>query len=406
MDKIIALWYRRRSDYWKMALRYWKLVGKNSGLMFSLYVIIIVGSYYYKQWLDGLPDNFPSALLITVVAGIFVIRTPIRTFVQEADLVFLLPLEPRLNGYFRKSRQYSFLLQCVTLLFVMVIFSPLYFRTINPDFWGFAATLILIFGVKWWNVDTSWQEQFLQRPWESKLIRGCLSLLFLYSLLNGNHFIFVLLLIAVMFGFSFFYAHRQAQDRLLNWDRLLAVEHKQLMLLLKFANLITDVPEMKTRIKPRLWLNGLTNRFSYGQESVFKKYFLKTFIRAHEYFGIYIRLTIIGGIIEVLFTDGYATYFVLIAIVYITGLQLLTLWHHPTPQALTDLYPVADVLKQRSFVMILLNLLMIQGVVLGLIGAFVIGTFTSVILLVITGLFIAFLFSYGYVRRKIKKSPA
>lgn len=406
MDKITALWYRRRSDYWKMASRYWKLIGKNSGFMFVLYVIIIVGSIYYKKWLDTLPDTFPSALLISVVVSLFVIRTPIRTFVQKADLVFLLPVEPKLDHYFKKSRQYSFLLQCVSLLFIMIIFSPLYFRMINPNAWAFLTTLVLIFAVKWWNIDCRWQEQFLLRVNESKLIRGVLSFLFVYGVVNGDYFIYVLLLIVIMFIFSFYYSHRQAMDRLLKWDRLLEMENKQLMLFLKFANLITDVPLIKGRVKPRSWLNGLTNMFRYEQGSVFKNYFIKTFIRADEYFGIYLRLTVVGAIIGLIFNNGYSIYFVLAAVIYITGLQLLPLWYHSVPQALADLYPIADKMKKKSFVAILFPLLFMQGVILSIVFSLSVGTIQSFILLFIIGCLISIVFTFGYVQRKIKKSPA
>ncbi|MFC7391685.1 ABC transporter permease [Scopulibacillus cellulosilyticus] len=403
MDKVEALWNRRRSEYWKMASRYWKLITKNSGLVFVLYVIIIVGSIYYKKWLDTLTPSFPSALLIALAISIFVIRTPIRTFLESADLVFLLPLESKLGTYFKKSRQYSFQLQCITIIICLVLFSPLYFRMINHSFLALIATAILIFAAKWWNIDCKWQEQYIPQTFLFKFIRGIVSLCFVYAVVSGKHIILVLLLLCVMVGLSILF-RSQANKRLLKWDRLLEMENKQMMILLRFANLFTDVPQLKGKVKPRFWLNGLTE-FSYGQESVYKKFYAKTFIRAHEYFGLYVRLTIIGMIIEVLFTHGYSTYFVLLAVMYLTAVQLLTLWYHVTPQALADLYPIANKIREKSYLQILFILLVIQGIVLSLAGGFAIGTLMSFIILLVLSILLNIVFTLGYVRHKIK-TPA
>ncbi|MBM7643823.1 ABC-2 type transport system permease protein [Scopulibacillus daqui] len=403
MDKIEALWNRRRSEYWKMASRYWKLITMNSGLTFVLYVILIVGSIYYKKWLDTLTPSFPSALLIALAVGIFVIRSPIRTFIESADLVFLLPLETQLEIYFKKSRLYSFQLQCVTIIVLLVLFSPLYFRMINHSFLALAASAILIFAAKWWNIDCKWQEQYIPQPFMIKLVRAVVSFGFVYAVVNGRLIFLVLILICVMAIISLI-SRRLANQRLLKWDRLLEMENKQLMILYRFANLFTDVPQLKGKVKPRFWLNALT-QFTYGQPSVFKMFYAKTFIRSHEYFGMFIRLTVAGMVIELFLTNGYSTYFILLAVMYISAVQLLTLWRHITPQALADLYPIHEQIKQQNYLQILFSLLVIQGVLLSIAGAVAVGSFISFIILLILSLALNAVFTLGYVRAKIKSTP-
>lgn len=401
MAEINELWQKRRSAYWKMTLRYWNLIGKNSGLMFALYILVIVGGFYYKQWLSRLSPAFPGALVISLVIFLFAVHAPIRTFVRQADIVFLLPIEAEMDGYFRKSKVYSFFIQSASLAALLIIVSPLYFRSVDSRIGAFVLLAAAAFAVKAWNIDCRWCEQYIDERLPLNCLRVVLSFLFIYAAASGRSYWLLIVCAAVMLAGSVFLFHRQAKAGLLKWERLLEMENKQMMQFLHFANLFTDVPILKRKVHPRGWLNGLLKIRSFAAESVFKQLFLKTFVRAGDYFGLYVRLTVVGSALVFFLKNGYYTVFIIAAVVFLTALQLIPLWKHPLPQALAGLYPIAERVKQRNFVQILFWLLIGQTAVLSAAGGIAVRSSVGFLLFLAAGAAVAALVVYGYVNRKI-----
>ncbi|RYL93039.1 ABC transporter permease [Sporolactobacillus sp. THM7-4] len=403
MAELNRLWEKRRTDNFQMQLRYWNLIGKNSGLMFVLYAMIIIGGFYYKRWLDGLPEHFPGLLLISVVLSALSVRAPVRTFIQKADQVFLLPVEPELGGYFRSSRIYSFLVQSFVILVAWIVCMPLFFQMAGRNPVAYFLVLAAAFIVKGWNIDCRWQEQSIDDLIPLKILRGAISFLFLYSV-TARLFIAVpaaCLLIMLLSGAFLF--HRQAARGLLKWDRVLDMENKQAMKFLRFANLFTDVPQLKHRIRARKLISSWFPVRSFDREHVYDQIFVKTFLRADDYFGIFARLTIIGMLVSYFIGNGFYTVFIVAATVYLTGLQLLALWKHPLPQALAGMYPVSFGLKRRSFVRLLFALLVIQTVALSAAGAAGMKSPAGFFAFLAAGLVAGGLFSLGYTARRIAK---
>ncbi|RYM02161.1 ABC transporter permease [Sporolactobacillus sp. THM7-7] len=403
MAEITELWKKRCADHFRLQLRYWNLIGKNSGIMFVLYVMVVAGGFYYNRWLDGLPENFPGGLLITFIFLLFAVRAPIRTFIARADLVFLLPIEARLGGYFRRSRIYSFLMQSFLLFVVWVLCMPLFFQTVDarPGAYLIVMTVVLI--VKWWNIDCRWREQSIDDLVPLKVLRTGLSFIFLYSILNQLPLAVPAACLAAMIFASFFLFRYQAEKGLLKWDRVLEMENRQAMHFLRFANLFTDVPRLKQQVKARRFIGRLFPVRAFDQEHVYDQLFVKTFLRANDYFGIYIRLTGIGMLVCFFIRNGYYTAFVVAAAVYLTGLQVLDLWRHPLPQALAGMYPISEAVRRRRFIRFLFVLLAGQSVLISLAGAAAAGSVTAFLLFLAAGLLVSGLFAFGYTGRRLAK---
>src|SRR5690625_1409060 len=150
------LFKTRLSDHIKELNRYLRYIF-NGHLAVVLFFLISAIAVYYQQWLAQLPDDFPLAWIIGIVFGLLVSYAPISTLLQEADLVFLIPAEHKMNDYFRSALIYSFISQLLALLFVVAALSPLYFHSF-PDRGGSAylLTLLLILLFKAWNLITNW----------------------------------------------------------------------------------------------------------------------------------------------------------------------------------------------------------------------------------------------------------
>jgi predicted ABC-type exoprotein transport system permease subunit len=64
----------------------------------------------------------------------------VRTLLKEADLVFLLPLEPKMGTYFKHSFKYSYLSQLFPLLALSLVCMPLFFA-VSP---GYKSSILQI----------------------------------------------------------------------------------------------------------------------------------------------------------------------------------------------------------------------------------------------------------------------
>ncbi|MET1247281.1 ABC transporter permease [Sporolactobacillus sp. STCC-11] len=404
MDGMSRLWSKRCRENFQMQLRYWNLIGRNSGLMFFVYAMILVGGFYYKKWLDTLPLNFPGVLVISIVLALACAHAPIRTFFQRADLVFLLPAEAELGDYFRKSKRYSFWMQSADLLVLWIICAPLYFQSTGLRtgmfFSGFAALL----AVKAWAINCSWREQFIEDTLPLRFLRTTLSFCFIYFVLSRQNLIVIGACAVIMVLVAVFLFRRQAADALMRWSRILESDERQAMQFLRFANLFTDVPRLKRRTRARRLLSSLFPVRRFEKKTVFAQIFIKTFIRSDEYLGMYMRLTVIGALLAYFLNIGYFSVFIVVSVVYLTGLQLLPIWNHPFPQALAGLYPLAEQLKRDPFVQLATRLLIGQSFVLSLAAGFGTRSYTAFLIFICAGSAVGLFFSKSYIKRRIQRA--
>ncbi|MGV3489014.1 MAG: ABC transporter permease [Tuberibacillus sp.] len=401
MEKINQLWTLRRGEFWQEASRYLKLLG-NSGFMFSLYILILGGGVYYQRWIKGLSSEFPTEWILTLVFAVLVFRTPIRTFLKSADLVFLLPVEKQLAGYFRNALIYNGIFQCISILFVWAIAMPLYLHTVSSDITGYIIIFVLLIAMKAWNIYAVWQEQYVLESVPYDMIRGLLTIVFIgFVLFKMPWWAIVLVMLAVaVLTLSII---QPLSKHLLKWDKLLSGEQRQVERFYRFANMITDVPKMRNRMKPRRWLTGLTEFYGYGPSAVFKKFYLKTFIRSGEYLGIWFRLLLIGVLLMILLPKGVTTAVIAWVFTYLTAIQLTALWHEYFAGPSTILSLSEKYLKS-SFLHVYSTVLSVQMIVFSIVALFMSRSIEMAGLTLISGLALTYAFTYSYVKRKVNKT--
>lgn len=397
------MWRERRSTYWNEAIRYLRLIA-NSGFMFSIYVAFILTAYYYSTFIHWLPQQTPVALVFALIATFLLVRSPIRTFLKEADLVFLLPLEEKMTGYFRKSLTYSFVLQSFTIIFVFFVLSPLYLARIDAHAGTFLVTIVILLAAKYWNVSAGWCEMYVragQPRRMSILLRTLVTFVFTWLLFRGAPVYFPVIVAIIMLFLSFYYFRPFLQKHTLKWERLLEVEESRLMAFYRMANLFTEVPRLKNRVKPRRWLNSMAG-FTFGKKSVFTAFYYKTFARANDYFGTYMRLLVVGIIVLLVLPHGWGQLVVFLLILYISGMQLYTIWGYRTGGNWESLFPIPHGVRERSFLKVVLVLLLIQTAFFGA-ALFVSGLGAEMSVLgIVLGVVLCCLFTWVYLHQKIR----
>ncbi|ANN31295.1 MULTISPECIES: ABC transporter permease EcsB [Bacillus] len=391
-----ALWKERFRHFLKEVRTYSKYVF-NDHLKFIFVFIIGAGAYYYQQWLQTLTPSFPAALVMAVLIGLVLTAGSIQTLLKEADLVYLLPVEEKLKPYFTKAFLFTFMIQLYIIAIVAAALAPLYFQQMKQTGAGYIWIVLAFVIVKAWNLFVAWEKSFLtdqniqRADW---FIRFILNGLFVYFLVERTSVLFIggIVLLMVLY---LAIMHQMVKGKPLNWEYLISEEGKKMMLLYRIANMFVDVPALKERVARRKWLDFILSMI--GEKRTYLYLYTRTFLRSGNYFGLYVRLLALGGVILYFIPFLYGRFIVSFIFLYLIGYQLLTLWKHHRMKIWLDLYPVGGEEKKKDFLTLLNAILIIGSVIFTVIFALATKDFMMTgILLIVSILFsIGFVYQYG-----------
>ncbi|ANS46626.1 MULTISPECIES: ABC transporter permease EcsB [Bacillus cereus group] len=391
-----ALWKERFRHFLKEVRTYSKYVF-NDHLKFIFVFIIGAGAYYYQQWLQTLTPSFPTALVMAVLLGLVLTAGSIQTLLKEADLVYLLPVEEKLKPYFTKAFLFTFMIQLYIIAIVAAALAPLYFQQMKQTGAGYIWIVLAFVIVKAWNLFVAWEKSFLtdqniqRADW---FIRFILNGLFVYFLVErtsvlviGGIVLLMVLYLAIM--------HQMVKGKPLNWEYLISEEGKKMMLLYRIANMFVDVPALKERVARRKWLDFILSMI--GEKRTYLYLYTRTFLRSGNYFGLYVRLLALGGVILYFIPFLYGRFIVSLIFLYLIGYQLLTLWKHHRMKIWLDLYPVKVDEKKKDFLTLLNAILIIGSIIFTVIFALATKDFmmTGILLVVSIVFSIGFVYQYG-----------
>jgi len=379
------LYNERRAAWRAITIRYTKLVA-NSGFMFSLYVALIIGGVYYQKALSALPPQFPAALVLTCLFVFVIFPTTLRTYIQRADLIFLLPAEAELDSYFEKAFRDSWGRQGIWIIFAAAIGMPLYLKAIDPRSAHYGVLILLFIVLKGWNLFGVWAESRLHSTSSYLILRFVLTTAWVYFLLAKGSWITLGLLVLLIAVVSLLVYRPIIKNVPLNWIGLAEEEARLAMRFLRLANWVTDVPGLEQPIKPRRYLNILFQFWPKKTATVYSLLYFKTFLRAGDYFGLYIRLTVIGAIFLVLVPSSPVLASVVFGVcLFLTAFQLLALGRHDFPLGIEGLYPLEDKARRQGFLKVIRLLLVLQTLILSLVFLVVSPSLTQFLLMVILG---------------------
>ncbi|HFK1751035.1 MULTISPECIES: ABC transporter permease EcsB [Bacillus cereus group] len=391
-----ALWKERFRHFLKEVRTYSKYVF-NDHLKFIFVFIIGAGAYYYQQWLQTLTTSFPTALVMAVLIGLVLTAGSIQTLLKEADLVYLLPVEEKLKPYFTKAFLFTFMIQLYIIAIVAAALAPLYFQQMKQTGAGYIWIVLAFVIVKAWNLFVAWEKSFLtdqniqRADW---FVRFILNGLFVYFLVERTSVLFIggIVLLMVLY---LAIMHQMVKGKPLNWEYLISEEGKKMMLLYRIANMFVDVPALKERVSRRKWLDFILSII--GEKRTYLYLYTRTFLRSGNYFGLYVRLLALGGVILYFIPFLYGRFIVSFIFLYLIGYQLLTLWKHHRMKIWLDLYPVKVDEKKKDFLTLLNAILIIGSVIFTVIFALATKDFMMTgILLILSILFsIGFVYQYG-----------
>ena len=396
------LWKERFGRTFKEISRYSRYIFNCHNVSVMVF-LIGMGAYSYQEWLKTIPEHFPAATIMAIVLGFLLTFSPIYTFLTNADKIFLLPLEIRLSGYFNRSLMISFIIQAYFIFMGLGVFMPMYASLNNGNFQMFFPFLLAMIIVKLLNLFIRWKVQYYVETaihLVDSVIRYAVNTVFLFLLFSNTSMLFLLPELILLFILFLFY-HNKTKAKGLKWVFLIEQEERRMNSFYRFANLFTDVPKLRDRVKRRKWLDWLFARLAFAQENTFSHLYVRTFSRVGDYFGLFIRLTIIGAALIYFISFGAAQVLVAILFIYLTGFQLVPLWKHHQNKLWIDLYPLEETLREKSFKKFLKRLLFIQACLFA-IPLIVKLEFVLAAITVIAGIGFTIYFTDSYLRKKLQ----
>lgn len=393
---------KRLSLHMKELSRYLRYIF-NGHIAVALFFFIAATAYYYQAWLAELPENFPAALVIGVSFGLLVSYSPVRTLLKEPDLVFLIVAEDKMNAYFRNAIIYSFVIQLYLVLLLAAVLGPLYTASFEgQEGNSYLIIILIVLLFKLANIITNW---WMYKVGDSgvrrleSLVRTVINILVFYFLTAGEMIFASIATIIFVMNFLYDYYLAKKQPGLL-WNLLVEKDQNRMQNFYRFANMFSDVPHIKTRVKKRSWLVSLATRnIPFENRHTFDYLYRITFIRSGDYFGMYVRLLVIGGIFIYMIPNLWMKLLFVILFVYLSSFQMMTLYEHHRTITWLDLYPVEVKDRRKAMLKIIYQLSFLQTVIYALLFLAG-GAYLGFGLALLAGSVFTLLFVNGYVKGK------
>lgn len=341
------LWKSRCLQFWRDLIPYLNLIMR-SGLGAVLLLGVPLFFFFYSGWLNKLSPQYPGfAIAILALTPVMSISQA-RTFLKPADLVYLLPMERRMRGYFRAAFIYSFFMKLLVLLPVSAVVWLLYVRTAAESPVKLPVFIAVFIVMEIFHLQASWSESQMVSERVRlffSMLRWTLTGLSVWLLFAFAFWRAVVFLMLVWPTFLFIL---RLPDRFgIHWQHLLRLESRAFSRIWTWIGWFTDVPGLRNRPRKRIWASRWADLLSLRQRNTILYLYVKTWTRT-EGFGMTLRLAA-GGMLAVVWTPGdLAKSAVWLFFIYIIGMQLSAVRLEHQSEFWFRLYPIPQRLPNES----------------------------------------------------------
>jgi len=363
MNEMVDLFKERRVKHFAQMLKYLRFVLNDHFLLACLFMLGGVGLYYSEILKTLPPDFFPGKIIIVLTFAFYLSFGRVATLVKEADKVFLLPKETKMNDYLRKALGYSLIFPTIVGILLVGFLVPLMFISLQATWLSFICFGLTIFLLK--RVDLIIQSlSFMQKSSEIfnkpylVMLASLFSRLIIFAIAVFISPIIMFFIGALLALFVELYFRKLLVQIAFDWDKLIEKEKIRVHNIYRFFSLFTDVPEITSKVKRRKYLDGVLAKIKPKHKNTFLYLYWRTFLRGTEYSGLVLRLGILGVLILIFANHNPVVVLALsVLFFYMIGFQLLPMYLAYDYMLMTKLYPVSIKDKQKSLALVLTSVL-------------------------------------------------
>lgn len=331
---------RRKAAFWGKIVPYFPYVVQ-SGVAVLTFILFIAFAAWYTSFLKHIPPELPIRWIMLILLAPLTVYASFRTYLQPADLTFLLPQEYRMKPYFTPAYLSGIIYKLIGLFILLIAVWPLYIRS-SPDpkpLWLMVLVLVVLKIISSYG---AWQELRMSSARARsgyRLLRWCLVILMLaawiwQSPLRSAFF-------TILVGINYVLSLRLAVKHQVPWETLIATEKSQASRVMLLLGWFVDVPAEGQKVYSRRWLTGIGNTVPWGEDAAFRYLLIKTFVRS-ELLGIIVRLTLLSMLLVWWTGNSIWGPIIYLFFLFAAGMQLSTLrqYHRDSPAA--SFYPVPE----------------------------------------------------------------
>ena len=400
MSNIENIFSDRRKKEQELKLTYSKYIFNSHLIMF---LIIVLGAVLinYSKWIAiaSKVELYSVLIAATLAFSYYLVSTKIKTYIKEADAVFLLPLEK----YYRKVGLKTVINSTVVHIITVVIF---YFATKpitnligNIDRLSIIMLLIVII---WNNLLKYLQVIHYKEIIWSKLLLFIVIFMQLLVVFFDDIAIRIIYLISIIVLAVFtYYIMKNAGNKLndkdqekyvVNWNQAADYDKHRIESYLKFVNMFVDVPLSGVKVARRKYFDILLPKLTkdnFKKENSFKYYYYRVFLRQENTVYLALRLMLLAALVIFSFKNTYVSGLAIISYSYLTIIQLVPLYKQMSNNIWHSILPVSEDIKIKSYKQLLTSVMIVTTLLLGVVSILLASLSTMNILVIIGSVVIA-----------------
>ena len=395
MSNIENIFSDRRKKEQELKLTYSKYIFNSHLIMF---LIIVLGAVLinYSKWIAiaSKVELYSVYTAATLAFSYYLVSTKIKTYIKEADAVFLLPLEK----YYRKVGLKTVINSTVVHIITVVIF---YFATKpitnligNIDRLSIFMLLIVII----WNNLLKYLQviHYKEIIWSKLLLFVVIFMQLLVVFFDDIAIRIIYLISIIVLAVFTYYIMKNAGNKLnakdqekyvVNWNQAADYDKHRIESYLKFVNMFVDVPLSGVKVARRKYFDILLPKLTkdnFKKENSFKYYYYRVFLRQENTVYLALRLMLLAALVTFSFKNTYVSGLAIISYSYLTIIQLVPLYKQMSNNIWHSILPVSEDIKIKRYKQLLTSVMIVTTLLLGVVSI-LLASFSTMNILVIIG---------------------
>ena len=379
MSNIENIFDDRRKKEQELKLTYSKYIF-NSHLIMFLIIVLGAALINYSKWI-AIASQFElySVLIAAAVAfSYYLVSTKIKTYIKEADAVFLLPLEKYYKNVGKKT--------VINITLVHIVAFVIFYFAVKPitSIIGTVdklAIFMLILVILLNNLLKYFQVIHYKEIIWVKILQFFVIFIQIISVFVVNTYILIIDLAGIVaLAFATYLILKNSQNvgskedqekYIVKWAEAAEYDKHRMESYLKFVNMFVDVPLSGVKVARRKYFDVLLPKLTkdnFNKENSFKYYYYRVFLRQENTVYLALRLMLLAGLIIFSFKNPYVSGVAIISYSYLTIIQLVPLFKQMSNNIWHSILPVDDNIKIKSFKKLLTIVMLITTVLLGIIA--------------------------------------
>lgn len=377
MSNIENIFANRRKKEQELKLTYSKYIF-NSHLIMFLIIVLGAAMINYSKWIAIASqfELYSVFIAATLAFSYYLISTKVKTYIKEADAVFLLPLEKYYKNVGKKT--------IINTTVVHVIAFVIFYFSVKPitSIIGTVdriAICLLIMVILLNNLLKYFQIIHYKELIWVKILQFIVIFIQIISVFIVNTYILITDLVGIIaLSYSTYYILknagnvRNADDKekfVVKWNEAAEYDKHRMESYLKFVNMFVDVPLSGVKVARRKYFDAILPKLTkdkFTKENSFKYYYYRVFLRQENTIFLALRLMLLAGLIIFSFKNPYVSAVAIISYSYLTIIQLVPLYKQMSNNIWHSILPVDESIKIGSFKKLLMVVMLTTTIMLAI----------------------------------------